>query len=257
MFNIEKFDIKLDTDTIGRNFIYSEEVESTNSLLLNKENKFNFDGTVILAEKQNSGRGRKDRVWYSAKGQNLTYSILLTNKKYFDKSFNLINFSTSLSAAISIENLFQLRTELKWPNDILINGKKTAGILVESTSKGSKIERVAIGMGINVNQSIFQGSFNIEPTSIRNEINEIVDRENLLAELLNNFEEQLIRIKNDPAGLMHDWKSRCRMIGEKISVVEDEKTKYGIFDDIDENGFLLLKSNDKIERIHYGDVSLG
>ncbi len=76
---------------------------------------------LYLAEKQNLGRGRKDRVWYSAKEQNLTYSILLTNKKYFDKSFNLINFATSLSAAISIENLFQLRTELKWPNDILIN----------------------------------------------------------------------------------------------------------------------------------------
>ncbi len=79
----------------------------------------------------------------------------------------------------------------------------------------------------------------------------------MLAELLNNFEKQLARIKKDPDGLLNDWKSRCRMIGEKISIISEEKTKYGIFDDIDDNGFLMLNSNGKIERIHYGDVSLG
>ncbi len=255
MFNLESFDLKLNTEIIGRNFIYTEEIDSTNSFLLNKANKFNIDGTVLLAEKQNKGRGRKDRVWYSSKGQNLTYSILLTNKKFFTNKFNLINFAASLSVAMAIENLYQLKTELKWPNDVLVNGKKIAGILLESISQGSKIEKLVIGIGINVNQVMFQGNFNVPPTSIKAELNESVDRERFLAELLNSFEETMQKLDKFPNDLMKDWKARCSLIGEKISIVENEKVKYGIFDDLDDDGFLLLKNKGKIEKIHFGDVS--
>ncbi len=256
MFNLESFDIKLNTELIGRNFIYSEEIDSTNTFLINKNNKFNNDGTVLLAEKQNTGRGRKDRVWYSAKGQNLTFSILLTNKKYLGDKFNLINFAASLSVANAIENLYQLRTELKWPNDVLVNGKKIAGILLESISQGNKIERLVIGIGVNVNQVMFQGSYNLPPTSIKLETNDSIDRERLLAELLNTFEETLNKLDNLSNEVIRDWKTKCRLIGEKISIIENEKVKYGIFDDLDENGFLLLKNKGKIEKIHFGDVSL-
>lgn len=256
MFSLESFDIKLDTEFVGRNFIFTEEVESTNTVLLNRANKFNSDGTVVLAEKQSKGKGRKERTWYSAKGQNLTFSILLTSKKFLGKNFNLLNFASSLSVAFALENLFQLKPELKWPNDVLINGKKICGILMESTSQGSKIERVVIGIGLNVNQVIFQGSFNLEPTSIKLELGgESIDREKLLAELLNTFEETLARIPTEPQQIFKDWKDRCRLLGEKISIMEDGTTKYGIFDDIDNEGYLLLKTKNKIEKIHFGDVS--
>lgn len=255
MFNFESFDSKVDTEIIGRNFIYSDEVESTNSFLLNKSNKFNLDGTILLAEKQSKGRGRKERVWYSAKGQNLTFSILLTSKKYLGKKFNLLNFTTSLSVAFTLENLFQLKTELKWPNDVLVNGKKICGILLESTSQGNKIERVVIGVGLNVNQALFQGNFNLEPTSVKLELGQSVEREKLLAELLNTFEELLQKFDSKSDEIMKDWKDRCNLIGEKISVTEDGNTKYGIFEDLDNEGFLLLKANNKIEKIHFGDVS--
>ncbi len=255
MFNLENFDIKLSTEFIGRNFIYTEEIESTNSFLLGKSVK-GINGTVLLAEKQTRGRGRKDRVWYSAKGQNLTFSILITEKKYLTEKINMLNFISSLSVAQAIENLFQLRTELKWPNDILINGKKTAGILLESSSQGSKIEKLVIGIGINVNQGLFQGNFNSEPTSLKLELNHSIDRERLLAEVLNIFEENYLEIPNNSKQLLDDWRERCRMIGEKISVTDSETTRYGIFDDIDENGFLLLKNKNTIEKIHFGDVSI-
>lgn len=257
MFNIESFDIKLDTDFIGRNFIYSEELESTNSVLMDKKNNFNVNGTVVLAEKQSKGKGRKDRIWYSAKGQNLTFSILLTDKKYFKKNFSLINFAISLSVATAIENLHQIRTEVKWPNDVLVGGKKIAGILLESISQGSKIERVVIGVGLNVNQVMFQGSFSIDPTSLKIELNdETIDREDLLAELLNTFEENLDKLLKKPDSILKEWKSRCRMIGEKISVIEGDSELYGIFEDVDDEGFLLLKTKGKTEKIHFGDVSL-
>ena len=255
-FNLENFDIKLDTEIIGRNIIYTDEASSTNSFLLDPSISGNINGTILIAEKQTKGRGRKDRQWYSTKGLNLTFSILLTNKKYFTKHFNLINFATALSTAIAIENLFQLKTELKWPNDVLIKNKKVAGVLIESSSKGEKIERVVIGIGINVNQTSFQGSYNIQPTSLKLETGENIERETLLAELLNVFEETLKEILSNYKWILKEWKERCRMIGEKISVSDGEKNKNGIFDDIDENGFMILKEKDKVEKIYYGDVSI-
>jgi len=257
VLELEKFDLKLNTNFVGRNFIYCEEIDSTNTYLMDRENKNNTDGTVILAEKQTEGRGRKNRVWYSAKEQNLNFSILLTSKKYFGKNLNLINLASSLAVSQAIENLYQLNAELKWPNDVLIKGKKVCGILLEASSQGSKIDKVVIGIGLNVNQSMFQGEFNLPPTSIKIEANENIERERLLAEVLNNFEELLEKSISKPSEVLREWKSRCRMIGEKISITENDETKYGIFDDIDENGFLLLKSrNNQIEKIHLGDVSI-
>ena len=257
MFSFEIFDIKLDTEFIGRNFIFSEEADSTNSELLDKGNKYTINGTVFYTEKQLKGRGRKNRPWYSAKELNLTFSILLTNKKYITENPVLLNFVSSLAVGNALENLYQLKVELKWPNDVLINGKKICGILTESTSEGNKIDRLVIGVGINVNQTMFQGSYNIPPTSVRLEINENAEREKLLAEVLNNIEELLRVFIESPETIIKDWKQRCSMIGDKISITEGEEVKYGIFEDVDENGFLLLKNNnDKVEKIHFGDVSL-
>lgn len=257
MLNIEDFDIKLNTEYIGRTFVYAEELSSTNTFLMDKKNGYNNNGTVVLAEKQTSGKGRKDRIWYSAPETNLTFSILLTKDKFLTNNSSLINFAASLAVAFSIENLYQLRTELKWPNDVLLDGKKTSGILIESTSQGNKIERFVVGIGVNVNQPSFQGTFNYPPTSIRIELGRNVERERLLSEILNNFELLLEKIKNNKNEVINDWKSKCKMIGEKISVVENDSEKFGIFYDIDEEGFLLLKTRDGIEKVHYGDVSLG
>jgi len=257
LFSFESFDIKLDTEFIGRNFVFTEEADSTNEMLLERGNKYTINGTVFYTEKQLKGRGRKNRPWYSAKELNLTFSILLTNKKYITENPVLLNFAASLAIGNALENLYQLKVELKWPNDVLINGKKICGILTESTSEGNKIDRLVIGLGINVNQTMFQGSYSIPPTSVRLEINENVEREKLFAEVLNNIEELLRVMIESPEIILKDWKQRCNMIGDKISITEGEEVKYGIFEDVDENGFLLLRdNNDRINKIHYGDVSL-
>jgi BirA family transcriptional regulator, biotin operon repressor / biotin---[acetyl-CoA-carboxylase] ligase len=257
LFSFENFDLKLDTEFIGRNFIFTEEADSTNSVLLDKENKYSVNGTVFFTEKQLKGRGRKNRPWYSAKELNLTFSILLAHKKYLSGNPVLLNFAASLAVANALENLYQFKVELKWPNDVLVNGKKICGILIESTSEGSKIERLVIGFGINVNQTMFQGSYAIPPTSVRLEINDNADRERLFAEVLNNFEVLLISLIESPETILKDWRQKCSMIGDKISITEGEEVKYGIFEDVDDDGFLLLRDqHNRIEKIHYGDVSL-
>jgi len=254
VFNIEEFDIKLDTEFIGRNFIYSDEVESTNSTLLSSK-EFGQNGTVLLAEHQTKGRGRKERIWISNSGQNLTFSILL-KEDFKEKKINLINLGSSLAVAQALENLFQLNVELKWPNDVLVDKKKISGILLESTSKGNKINKVVVGVGINVNQPNFPGKFDIQPTSIRKEFKSIVSRERVLSEVLNLFEDIVDIWKKDPEKILNDWRNRCKLIGERIKIIEEDKIRTGIFNDIDEDGFLILKVADKLEKIHFGDVSL-
>ena len=255
MFDLEKFDLKLNTDVIGRNFFYAEEVPSTNSELLNESEFYKKHGTVLFSEKQTEGKGRKNRVWYSDDKLNLTFSILITEPKYL-QNINILNFVASLALAVSIENLYQLRTELKWPNDILIDGKKAAGILIESTSKGSKISRLVIGIGLNVNQISFQRKFTTEPTSLKKEFGHPVEREKTLAEILNTVEEILNTSIKFPDKILKDWKAKCNMIGKRITVVHNDVTKHGIFNDIDKNGFLVLRIDDKMETLHIGDMSI-
>lgn len=256
LFAFEDFDLKLDTEVIGRNFLYFDEVESTNDILTDPANNLNTDGTVVFAERQLNGKGRKDRKWYSAKEQNLTFSILL-KRKFDEKKLNIINLGTSLAIALSLENLYQLKINLKWPNDLLVNNEKISGILLESITRGSKIEKLVIGIGINVNQTIFQGKFQIPPSSIKKITNQEINRERLLSEVLNNFEAMLERVETEPDQVLSDWKSRCRMLGEKVVIQDDNINLAGTFDDVDEEGFLILKTGqNKFERIHFGDVSL-
>jgi BirA family biotin operon repressor/biotin-[acetyl-CoA-carboxylase] ligase len=256
LFELEKFDLKLNTDVIGRNFIYAEEVTSTNTELLNRNKFYKHHGSVLLAENQIEGRGRKNREWLSDKEMNLTFSVLLTDSNYLTEKINVINFAASLAVALSIENLYQLRTALKWPNDVLIGGKKVAGILMESISQGSKVTRLVIGIGLNVNQISFQGKYLVNPTSLRKELGHHIEREKTLADVLNNLEELLESSLRPFNKIIEEWKSKCMMIGEKITVSIDDRMKQGIFNDIDENGFLVLRTDNKVETLHIGDVSI-
>lgn len=255
MFELENFDIKLETDFIGRNFIYCDEIESTNTELLAGKQQYKKTGTVLLAEKQLAGKGRKDRTWQSARGLNLTFSILLMKDVLSGINVNHLNLAASLAVASAIENLYQLKTELKWPNDVLIDKKKVSGILTETSIKGTKIERVVIGIGINLNQIVFQGEFNFPPTSLKLELGNNIEREIILAEILNIFEGLLLELESKPQVILNEWRAKCQMIGDKITITENDEVKSGIFYDIDENGYLLLKRKDSIEKIHFGDVS--
>ncbi len=256
MFNLEKFDIILETDFIGRNFVYVEELPSTNEELMKDKNIYRHSGTVLLAEKQTQGRGRKNRIWHSSKGENLTFSILLNDEQSLKVNVNHLNLFASVIVANAVENLYQLKAELKWPNDVLIDNKKFAGILTETSVQGKKFERIIIGFGINVNQTTFQGEYNYPPVSLKNQLRHEINRESLLAEILNLFEEGLGILLKSPLLILDEWRSKCRMIGDKVTIVDGEKIRAGVFYDIDENGFLVLKRNNELEKIHFGDVSL-
>ncbi len=254
LLNIEEFNIKLDTKFIGRNFVYIDEIDSTNTFLL-KTTEFTENGTVLFAEFQSEGKGRRNRQWKSEKGQNLTFSVLLTENINAETP-NLYSFAASLAVVYALENLYQLKPEVKWPNDVLVNNKKIAGILTETTFQDSSITKMVIGIGINVNQPHFPGKFNFQPTSVKIEFGKIVKRERLLNEFLNIFEELLENIESSPENILNSWRRKCRMIGEKIKIVNDDGELFGILDDIDDKGFLILKSGETRRTIYSGDITV-
>lgn len=253
MFSLEDYNIKLETNRLSSNFIYIEDVDSTNSFLLNSDEDFE-DGTVVLAEYQSNGRGRKERNWVSEKGKNLTFSILLT-KQVDPAHIQLLSMYTSLAIVKVLNNLFQINAKLKWPNDILVKNAKICGILVETSFIGNKLSKVVIGVGLNVNQFNFPGEYRLKPTSIRREFGEEVSRELVLSEIINTLEEMLLKFPHSKNIILKEWKDNCPFIGDQISVDVDNEVKYGIFDDIDENGNLILKVGDKFEKINYGEIS--
>lgn len=255
-FDLSKFFLRLDTEWLGRNLIYIEETSSTNSYLMDKTNKINKHGTVVLAERQTAGKGRLNRTWYSNAGENLTFSMLFLKKDILNLNPNILNLASSLAVANVLESIHFLKPSLKWPNDILINNKKVCGILLEAGFAGSTMNRLVVGIGLNVNQAYFQGNFMMEPTSVRMEINSPVDREKLLAEILERYEEILEKVKNSPAVVLREWSKKCKMIGDKVEVKRGEESLYGIFDEVDSEGYMILRTKQGIERISYGDVSV-
>ncbi|MBN2571526.1 MAG: biotin--[acetyl-CoA-carboxylase] ligase [Ignavibacteriales bacterium] len=253
LFNFEDFDIRMETEFIGKSFYYIDEVDSTNSILLNNE-KYDQDGTVILAEQQTAGRGRMKRKWVSERGKNLTFSILISDN-ISKINVNFFNLCAGLAIANAIENLFQLPAKLKWPNDVLISNKKVAGLLLESISSGDRIKKIIIGFGININQTHFPFMDNLSPTSIRIEVKKEVSREKILSEILNQYEELLEIAKKEPNKIIYNWKEKCLYLGERIQITINNEQIIGIFEDIDDEGFLLLKVDNKIQKLYSGEIS--
>lgn len=255
-FDFTLFNIKLETEWLGRNFSLIDETESTNTLLMGRDSGFDVNGAVVLAEKQSQGKGRLERTWLSAKYENLTFSLLFTDKKFLKLNPLVYNFGSVLAVGRTIETLYQVPTRVKWPNDLLVQNRKICGILSESVISGSQLSRLVVGIGLNVNQTNFQGDYNMTPTSIAQELGTSVQRERVLAELLNEFESILLTNGENPAQVLKDWKDRCPFIGDRIEVKQGDKVFDGIFDDVDENGALILRHNEKYTKFHYGDVSI-
>ncbi len=254
LFNFDAFSLRLDTEWLGRKFLYFEEIESTNGHL--KASSDAVSGTTVLAEFQTSGRGRQDRVWISNKGENLLFSVLLKKDVIAPQNLNLLNMGSAVYIAETIENLYFLKTDLKWPNDILMNAKKTAGILTETSFSGNKFQHAILGVGLNVNQNEFAGKHPVTPTSIKLEAKTLIEREKLLAHILNSLEELIIEIDSNPKSILKKWKVGCSQLGERIVIKNGPNVYEGIFEDVDLTGALLLNEGGRIFKYNFGEVSI-
>ncbi|MGI0073913.1 MAG: biotin--[acetyl-CoA-carboxylase] ligase [Nitrosotalea sp.] len=248
----------LQTETLGSKIYYFETIDSTQDFALKLTSKHYENGSLIIAQKQTSGRGRLNRKWVSPKG-GIWFSILL--KPNFEiMQVSLFPMMTSLALAITIEKILKLKPKLKWPNDVMLNNKKVAGILVDASVESNQIDYIVIGVGIN---------FKIEPKTIaklinkeRNEITTLVNQnENADPVLfLQVFLFELERlynklITNNIKEIKSEWKKRSSTLGKNVTISTPSGQIKGKAVRLDDDGALVISQRGRIQRLLVGDVS--
>jgi len=197
------------------------------------------DGTVIQARRQRKGKGRRDRIWYSEEG-GLYLSVILKPEREVKKLLPL-TLLTSLAVVETLRD-YKIEPKIKWPNDVLVNGKKIAGVLVETACAGERLEYVVVGVGINVNNDLKECPEGVSVKDIKKE--EVVLRE-LRERFLNHFFLFYSEFLEKGFGKMKKrWVEEAQAEGKRL---KDRKTGkiFGIFLDIAEDGGIIYKPIEK------------
>ncbi|UCH31195.1 MAG: biotin--[acetyl-CoA-carboxylase] ligase [Candidatus Bathyarchaeota archaeon] len=235
-----------------------EDVSSTNKVAKQLARRNDGDKVVILAETQTKGKGRLGRRWFSPKG-GLWLSIILRPEIRVKEALRL-TFIAALAVVETVKTMYGLKTEIKWPNDVLINGKKLCGILTEASVEHGIVKFVVIGLGINVNigLELFPKQLKSTVTSIKHEVGSEVKRAALLTNLLQNFEQNYTLLQQGKwTVLLKEWKSFATFLGKQVQVTNPDEIIIGKAWEVDTDGALVIKRDDGVlKKIISGDVTL-
>ncbi len=243
----------LKTAFIGQRVIYYPRLPSTMDTARLEARRGIVEGTVIIAGEQTEGRGRMRRTWLSPSG-NIAMSIVL----YPDiKSLPYLVMIASLAVAHSIETVTELKTQIKWPNDVLIRGKKVCGILIENEVKRGRVAYALVGIGININLKAADiTGISGTATSLKDELERTVLRAIIIRYLLTEFERLYLQL---PAGesIYKAWRVRLETLGKSVEVKTGSEILEGIAESVDESGALMLRRTDgTLIKCVAGDVTL-
>lgn len=247
----------LQTRILGHPFLYFRELNSTSDMAKELAIRGAGEGTVIIAETQTKGRGRLKREWLSPAG-GLWLSIIL-RPKIEPKHASKLTLMVSVAVAKTIIELFRLKTEIKWPNDVLIKGKKVCGILTEAKTSGKTLDFVVVGIGINANFRVnaLPSSLQNSSTTLRENLKKDVDGEKLLRGLLEQIESYYHLFTNGKfSTILNEWRSLASFLGSHVEVTNHGGKTEGKAIDVDEDGALIVKLKDQsICRMISGDLT--
>ena len=248
-FDTSKYLEYLKSTTLGSNLLYLEETSSTNDEVW--QHIKNHHHIVVVAERQTKGRGRRNNAWHSLKEKSLTFSIGIQT----DKSIaSQIPFIIPLSICKAIKKLSQINVGVKWPNDIIVDNKKIAGVLIESKlHKSKQIYNIGIGINVNLNEHDIKSSDIENITSILLKSNKIIDRENLLSEIIISMDEYLLKSQDEIIKL---WLENCVHLNMNVQFHNNDKIIVGVFKSIDSTGKALIDVGDNIQSFSSGVIEL-
>jgi len=237
------------------NFVFRDVVDSTNTLAKEMAEAGEPEVTVVWAEEQTQGRGRMGRTWFSEPHQNILMSLLLRPKIPKERVY-VVTAALSVSAVMAIESIVGLKPKVKWPNDVLLGGKKVAGILTEFSLKGGAVDYLVTGIGINVNWSPPEGELIYPATSLYLESGKRMQREHLAVKLLKNFEILYFHIREKRYDeILNKWVKKADFFGKEVSIHMDGRRVEGIPIGLNPNGSLVLQGADgQRVVIEYGDL---
>jgi len=247
------------TRVIGRDIQVFEQTTSTNDVIEKLARDGVKEGVVVFAESQTKGRGRLGRKWISPARKGLWFSILLRPDLRPQETTQLtVASATALRRAIISET--NLQPEIKWPNDILLGGKKVAGILTELSAELDRVKHVVLGIGIDVNLDADELPAELKKTatSLKIETGENVSRAKLAVEILRELDTDYLRIcAGKFSEVADEWEAHCTTIGKNVIVQTGNRKIRGRAESLGDDGALLLRTeHGHIERIIGGDVTL-
>jgi BirA family biotin operon repressor/biotin-[acetyl-CoA-carboxylase] ligase len=250
----------LRTRIIGTSLVCFKKTGSTNDAALHLAVRNCPDGCLVTAESQTAGRGRLGRGWHSPSGDGLWFSVVLRPSLPVSGA-QALTFLGAVSAAHAIRALHGVPAALKWPNDVVLGGRKLGGVLTELSAESDLIRHAVVGVGINVNLSTadFPPGVRETATSVRIALKREVPRVPLLRRILEEMDRRYValREKGDAAALTAEWRELTPMIGRIVRVSHFGHVREGTVAGVDPDGALLLRSpSGVVERVLAGDVTI-
>lgn len=247
----------LHTKNFGRHIVYMESTASTNEVAKELARKGAEEGTIVVAEEQRSGRGRLQRGFYSPFAKGIWFSLIL-RPDFFPMEASKSTLLAAVGVCRAVRSLGLPNAAIKWPNDIMVNGRKLVGILTELSTSMEKIDYIIMGIGINtgMERADFPEAFREGATSFRAE-GVHVSRKTLLAAVLSELEKEYAVAETEGfARVLDNWRNLSCTLGQNVRVVLGTNSYTGKAVDIDKDGCLLVDTGNEVNRVIAGDVSI-
>jgi BirA family biotin operon repressor/biotin-[acetyl-CoA-carboxylase] ligase len=258
---LDRFDaVRLHTALARHPFVaelvYHPRLGSTNDLAKERARPGAPEGLLVIADEQSCGRGRRGRNWWSPAGSALLSSLLFRPSLPPTQAQRL-TMLCALAAADAVAETTNLTVDLKWPNDLVIGGRKLAGLLTESAFRGDQLDFAVVGLGLNVNTDLAGAPQFLAPaTSLRMELGHSIDRLELLLAYLDGVARRYARLKAG-ASPHQEWAGRLCTLGRPVIAHLGDQTLSGLAQGVDADGALLLRTADgTVHRLLAADVSL-
>lgn len=257
VFSLSSVQSNLSTKKFGKEIVYFEEIGSTNDEAKRLARQGKPEGLLVLSDRQTNGKGCYGKRWFSPGKVGLYCSLILRPLLPLGEIQQL----TLLAGAAVVDTIYKetsLRSYLKWPNDVLIDGRKVCGILTEIASYKSKVEFAALGIGVNINnnRNQFQDKISSSATSLKIETGKKISREKFLSSFLFFWELRYsCLLENGHKEIIQFWRDNNETLGRKVTISQGTRLISGLAKDIDDNGNLLVQlNNGAIVKVFSGEL---
>ena len=249
----------LQTRCIGREIVYFDQTDSTNEQARKLADDGVAEGTVVIADTQIGGKGRLGRNWSSPAGVNLYLSVIL-RPNISPRFATQMTFLSAIAVAQAIETTGSFAPQLKWPNDVMLGGRKVAGLLNELNAETEQVHYLVLGIGVNLNMTAeqFPPDLRTPATSLLLDGGNVVSRRQFTQALLTSLDQLYTSyLHSGFKAVKEEWEQRCHMIDKWVEVDCQNSLKIGQVSGVDETGALLLSMSGGVtEKILAGDVRL-
>lgn len=248
------YKIPANTLFVGKNLVYVPECHSTNTLAAELSQKTGtLEGTVVITDRQTAGRGQRGSRWETQAGKNLTFSVIL--KPVFLAVRDQFNLTIAVSLAVHdlVTELLDADIKIKWPNDIMVGHKKICGILIENSLSGDKIQQSIVGIGLNVNQTLFSID---TATSLQLEKKLEFDKNEIAENLLENLEQYYLQLRECKVDELTKYYNRqLYWLGKQHFFKVHDKEMSGTIEGVDRHGRLIVSQESERHSYDLKEIS--